>query len=308
MEHRLSTPLTDRPSSTTPRWVDLGLLLLLATLWGCAYTFTKVAVESIPPLTIAAVRVTVAGALLGVYIAYRGERIPRTAMTWRRLFVQGCLNSIIPFTLIAWGQQHIDSGLAGILNATPPLFVLLITWLWTQHEPITGRKLAGVVSGLAGVALIIGVDALGGIGTHTLAQIAITAASISYAGAVIYGHRHVDITPAAIAAGTLICATLILVPASLAFDAPWTLTPSLHAILAVGALAVFSTGIALMIYFRLLRTLGSMGLASNSYLRAGISVLLGVVFLGEQLTATVIGGLVLIVAGVAAIVGVVRRG
>lgn len=305
----MSAPAADPPIPTpTPRWIDLALLLLLATLWGCAYTFTKVAVESIPPLTIAAVRVTVAGALLGVYIAYRGERIPRTAATWRRLFVQGCLNSIIPFTLIAWGQQHIDSGLAGILNATPPLFVLLITWLWTRHEPITGRKLAGVVSGLAGVTLIIGVDALGGLGTHTVAQIAITAASVSYAGAVIYGHRHVDITPAAIAAGTLICATLVLVPASLVFDAPWTLTPSLHAILAVAALAVFSTGIALMIYFRLLRTLGSMGLASNSYLRAGISVLLGVVFLGEQLTATVIGGLVLIVAGVAAIVGVVRRG
>ncbi len=304
----MSTPLTDCPSSAAPRWTDLALLLLLATLWGCAYTFTKIAVESIPPLTVAAVRVTVAGALLGVYIAYRGERIPRTGETWRRLFVQGCLNSIIPFSLIAWGQQHIDSGLAGILNATPPLFVLLITWLWTRHEPITGRKLAGVVSGLAGVTLIIGVDALGGLGTHTLAQLAITAASISYAGAVIYGHRLSHIAPAATAAGTLICGTLVLVPASLVLDAPWTLTPGLHALLAVAALAVFSTGIALMIYFRLLRTLGSMGLASNSYLRAGISVLLGVVFLGEQLTATVVGGLVLIVAGVAAIVGVVRRG
>lgn len=306
----MSTPATDRPSSTTttaPRWIDLGLLLLLATLWGCAYTFTKVAVESIPPLTIAAVRVTVAGALLGVYIAFRGERIPRNAETWRRLFVQGCLNSVIPFSLIAWGQQYIDSGLAGILNATPPLFVLLITWLWTRHEPITGRKLAGVVSGLAGVTLIIGVDALGGFGTHTLAQIAITVASVSYAGAVIYGHRLSYISPAATAAGTLICGTLILVPASLALEAPWTLTPSLHSVLAVAALAVFSTGIALMIYFRLLRTLGSMGLASNSYLRAGISVLLGVVFLGEQLTAPMIGGLVLIVAGVVAIVGIVRR-
>lgn len=281
----------------------IGMLLALSVLWGSSYTFIKIAVETIPPLTVAAVRVVLAALLLTLFVHWRGLQFPTSSATWRALLVQACFNSILPFSLIAWGEVHIDSGLAGILNATPPIFVFIFTYFWTRHEPASLRQLIGVISGIGGVVLIIGTDTLAGLGDQTLAQLAITAASVCYAVAAIYGRRFADLHPMIPAASTLICACVVLVPASLLVEQPWHAAPSAASVAALIVLAGFSTALALILYFRILNALGSMGVASNSYLRAGVSVLLGVLFLGEHLSLAAAGGLSLIVVGVVAIIG-----
>lgn len=283
------------------RLTEYGLLVLLAVLWGSSYGVMKVAVETIPPLTATAARTALAAVLLIAVARAYGHSLADAWKRRRTLMGQAMLNSILPFTLISWGLLHIDSGLAGILNATPPIFVLLITYLWTRHETVTGRSLAGVIAGMSGVVLMIGVDALAGAGNSTLAQLAVTAASLCYGGAVIYGRRFNDLPPVVTAAGTMTLATVVLVPASLAVDRPWTVSPSTASLAALLCLSAFCTALALTVYFRLIRTLGSMGLSSNSYLRVAVSVAVGVLFLGETVTWTTALGLVLVLAGVASV-------
>jgi drug/metabolite transporter (DMT)-like permease len=276
------------------------LLLVLATLWGASYALIKVGVETIPPVTLIAGRTLIAAALLLAIVRWRGLGLPRDGETWRRFFIQACLNSAIPFTLIAWGERWVDAGLATVLNSTAPIFVFLLTAAITRHEPVTTRKLLGVAFGMAGVCLIVGAEALSGFGEQLLAPLAIVVAAICYAGAAIFGKTFKDLDPILPAAGSLICGAAILLPASLVIDQPWTLMPSRASMLALIGLSVFSTALALVIYFRLVHTLGSVGVTSQAYLRVPIGVGIGVVFLGEQLTLVALLGLVCVVAGVAA--------
>jgi drug/metabolite transporter (DMT)-like permease len=276
------------------------LLVVLATLWGASYTFIKVGVETIPPVTLIAGRTLIAAALLLTIIRWRGLLLPRDAVTWRRFLIQACLNSAIPFTLIAWGERWVDAGLATVLNSTAPIFTFLLTITVTQHEPVTARKLLGVVFGIVGVGLIVGVEALSGLGQQLLAPIAIVAATICYAGAAIFGKTFKELDPMLPAAGSLICGAAILCPVSLVIDQPWTLTPSRESILALIGLSVFSTALALVIYFRLVQTLGSVGVTSQAYLRVPIGVAIGMVFLGETLTLAAWIGVACVVVGVAA--------
>lgn len=280
---------------------ELALLGLLAGLWGSSYLLIRVALASIPPVTLIAVRVAVAALLLCAVLWQLRVPLPRERGTWGALLVQAMLNSILPWSLLAWGQQHVDSGLAGVLNSTSPVFVFFITRLLTRHEAVRGLQLAGAVLGVLGVVLIVGPDTLAGIGQKVAAQFAILLSAMLYACAAIYGTRHAHLPPVATAAGTMIWATLWLVPMSLLLDSPWALSPSAASIAAALALAIFSTAGALLLYFRLLRTLGSMGVASQSYLRAGVSVLLGAIVLGEQIALTIGAGLLAVILGVAAI-------
>lgn len=287
--------------------VELALLLVLSTVWGASYSFIKVGVETIPPVTLIAARTLIAGAVLLAVIRWRGLRLPRDRRTWGRFLVQACLNSVVPFTLIAWAQQTTDAGLATILNATTPIFAFLLTVLVVRHEAVTGRKLFGVAAGLAGICLIVGVEALGGLGRELLAQLAIVAASVCYAGAAIFGKGFKDLDPMMPAAGSLICGAFVLVPASLLVDQPWRLEPSSASVLALMALAVVSTALAFVIYFRLVQTLGSVGTTAQSYLRVPIGVAIGMVFLGETLSPTAWIGLGCVVAGVIAMTLPARR-
>lgn len=280
---------------------ELPLLALLALLWGSSYLFIKLAVAEIPPVTLIAFRVLGAAAFLMIVMAVRAEKLPRDGRTWRMLLLQAVFNSIGAWTVLAWGQQFVDSGLASVLNSTSPIFVFLITALVTRHEVLGGRKLVGAVLGLLGVVLIVGVDALRGLGDQVAGQLACLLGAALYAGAAIYGKRFGHISAVATAAGTMIWASTVLVPLALVLDRPWTLTPSATAIAATGVLSIACTGVALLIYFRLVRTLGSMGVASQSYLRAGIGVLLGLVFLGESFTLPVGLGLAAAISGVALI-------
>jgi drug/metabolite transporter (DMT)-like permease len=280
--------------------LELALLALLATLWGASYTFIKLGVATIPPVTLIAARTLIAGLLLLLVMRWRGVSLPRDAASWRRFLFQACLNSVIPFTLIAWAERSLDAGLATILNATVPVFAFLLTFAVTRHEPVTARKLFGVLAGLAGICLIVGVQALSGLGEQLIAQIAIVVATICYAGAAIFSRGFKNLDPMAPAAGSLLCGAAILVPLSLAVDRPWTLAPSASSVLALLGLAVFSTALAFVIYFRLIQTLGSVGTTSQAYLRVPIGVAIGVLFLGESLGPTAWIGLGCVVIGVAA--------
>lgn len=279
---------------------ELVLLLVLSTLWGASYSFIKVGVETIPPITLIAARTLVAGAILVAVIRWRGLTLPKDMLTWRRFLFQACLNSVIPFTLLAWAQQTTDAALATILNSTSPIFAFLLTALITRHEAVTARKLFGVGAGLVGICLIVGVQAFGGLGRELWAQFAIVAATLCYAGAAIFGKNFKGLDPIMPAAGSMICGAAILIPASLVMEQPWTLAPSRSSILALLALAIFSTALAFVIYFRLVQTLGSVGTTAQAYLRVPIGVAIGVWFLGESLTATAWIGLTFVVAGVAA--------
>ena len=280
---------------------ELPLLALLALLWGSSYLLIKVAVAEIPPVTLIALRVLGAAIFLLLVMGARSESLPRDARTWRMLLVQAVFNSIGAWTVLAWGQQYVESGLASVLNSTSPVFVFLITALVTRHEALNGRKLLGAVLGVLGVALIVGVDVLRGLGDQVAGQLTCLVGAVLYAGAAIYGKRFTHISAIATATGTMIWASLVLVPLALVLDQPWTLTPGPTALAATAILSIVCTGGALLIYFRLVRTLGSMGVASQSYLRAGIGVVLGVLLLGETFTFPVAAGLCAAIAGVALI-------
>jgi len=279
---------------------ELSLLLALSALWGASYTLIKVGVETIPPVTLIATRTLIAGAILAAIIRWRGLRLPKDAATWRRILLQACLNSVVPFTLIAWAEQTTDAGLSTILNSTSPIFVFLLTAFITHHEPITGRKLFGVGAGLAGTCLIVGVQALGGLGHELWAQLAIVAATICYAGAAIVGKNFKGLDPIMPAAGSLLCGAAILLPISLVADRPWMLAPSARSLFALLALSVFCTALAFIIYFRLVQTLGSVGTTAQAYLRVPIGVTIGALVLGENLTPTAWIGLACVIVGVAA--------
>lgn len=291
----------EMPSHKPNLWIEGPLLALLALLWGSSYLFLKIAVAEIPPFTLIAMRVSIAAVFLMIVVFVRGDRLPRAPRMWGMLLIQSMLNSIAAWTILAWGQQYIDSSLASVLNSTAPIFVFFITLLITRHETVSPLKIGGAMLGLVGVVLIVGVEAFNGFGTQLAGALAALTGALLYACAAIYGKNFAQLTPAVTSAATMIWATACLVPLSLAIDRPWTLHPSTNALIAAFILAIFCTGGALLIYFRLVKTLGSLGVTSQAYLRAGVGVVLGVVFLGEQITPLIGLGLAAALLGVVAI-------
>ncbi|MCO5414696.1 DMT family transporter [Ralstonia mojiangensis] len=291
-------PHTDTPPSSHA--TDLALLLTLSTLWGASYTFIRIGVETIPPLTFIAARTLIAATLLLAWMRSRNIRMPREKRVWMRFGVQALLNSVVPFTLIAWAERSVGASLATILNSTSPVMVFVVTACITRHEPVSLRKLIGVVAGLVGTCLVVGPSALDGLGGQLVPQLAIVAATACYAGAAIYGRSFKGLHPAAPATGSLLVGALVLTPASLLVDHPWALEPSARSLMALVALAAFSTALAFAIYFRLIQTLGAFGTTAQAYLRVPIGVAIGVVLLGESLPSSAWIGLACVVAGVAA--------
>lgn len=295
------------PRSGAGRFTDLALLLVLATLWGGSYSFIKVGVETIPPVTLIAARTLLAGAILLGVLCWRGLRLPRDGATWRLFLVQACLNSVVPFTLIAWAERSVEAGLATILSSTSPIFVVVLGLLAGTGERLSLLKLAGIASGLAGTLLIVGTEAMAGFGADLAAQLALVAASLCYGGAALFGRHFKGLDPIMPAAGSLLCGAALLIPLSLAVDRPWTLAPSGASIQALLALSVASTALAFVIYFRLIARLGSVATTSVAYLRVPTGVLIGMVVLGESLAPTAWAGLVLIVGGVLAMTMPARK-
>lgn len=275
--------------------------MLLAGLWGSSYVALKIAVAEIPPVTVVALRVAIAALVLLPILVLQNERLPREAASWRALLVQSFFSFTASWPLLAWGAQRIDASLAGVLNSTSPIWVFFITALITRHERLTALKFAGAAGGLLGVALVIGWSPAGSAGADTFGQLAAVGSAMLYACAAVWGARHAGVSVTAVATGTLLLSAACLVPLSLAVDQPWALRPSAQALLATLYLGVVTTAVASLLYFRLVRTLGSLGVASQAYLRAGWSVLLGAVLLGETLGVQVLIGLVAIVIAVTAI-------
>jgi drug/metabolite transporter (DMT)-like permease len=291
----------DEADSQNPNIIiELAWLLLLASLWGASYTFIKLGVATIPPITLIAARTAIAGLLLLVIMRARGLRLPKDAATWRRFLFQACLNSVIPWTLIAWAERFLDAGLSTILNSTSPIFTFFLTVAITGREALSARKLLGVLAGMAGICLIVGMQAFNGLGEQLAAQLAVVAATVCYAGGAVFSRGFKGLDPMAPATGSLLCGAAMLVPVSLVVDRPWTLAPSMGSMLALLALAAFSTAFAFVVYFRLIQTLGSVGTTAQAYLRVPIGVALGVAFLGESLSTTAWIGLACVVTGVAA--------
>src|SRR6185437_1140133 len=212
----------------------------------------------------------------------RGEKLPRDTHTLAMLGTQAIFNSIGAWTILAWGQQFVDAGLASVLNSTSPIFVLIFNGFFTTREQLRGRKVLGACIGVLGVVLILGIDTLHGLGDQVLGQLACLAGAALYAGAAIHGERLSHVSPAVAAAGTMTWAVIVLVPMAIVLERPWAVLPSAEALAAALALSILCTGVALLIYFRLTQTLGPLGVASQSYLRAGVGVILGVYLLGER--------------------------
>lgn len=286
----------------TPKlWFELCLLMLLACLWGSSYMLIKIAVTAIPPITLVTMRAGIAAFFLLIIMGLRGRQLPRDFATWKLFLIQAFLTGIGPWLVLTWGQQYVDSGLAGVLNSTSPIFVFFYSLFLTGTAQAAGYKLAGALMGIFGVTLIIGLDALSGVGKDVLAQLAVLSGAAIYGAAAIYGKRFADISPLTTATGVMVLTALVLAPLSLYLDRPWTLTFTSDALIALIVLAILCTGTALLLYFRLVKTLGPMGVASQAYLRSGISVILGIIILGEHVPPTIFVGLVATILGVALI-------
>jgi len=284
-------------------YIEIVLLIILAFLWGSSFTLIKVAVETVPPATIVLLRIALGAALLLLFVHIKGIALPTSLSLWAAFALQGVLQSALPFTLISWGETYIDSGLAGLLNSTPPLFTFLITFFILKKGTTPLRNFIGVIIGFSGVLICLGPNVSNGLVENFWAQIAVTGSSVSYAAAALYARRFSDQPALVTAAGSMTMAMLIMIPISLYFDRPWTLSPSNEALLSIAMLGTLSTALAMIIYFRLVKTIGAIGVTSGSYLRAGFSLLLGVIFLGESFSISLIAGLLLILLSVAIVTG-----
>ncbi|MFB9224303.1 DMT family transporter [Paracoccus cavernae] len=295
-------PAANRPM-TGKEWL---MLSALAVLWGCSFLFNALAVRDMPVLSVVFIRVALAAVVLIAVLRLAREHLPRDPAIWRALFVMGFANSALPFSLIVWGQTHVAAGVASILNATTPLFTVLFAHVLTTDEKLDRGRVMGVILGFMGVAVMIGGDALRAIGTGLGAQMLFLAAASSYAFSGIYGRRFrkLGVSPMATATGQLIAASVLLLPLVLIVDRPWSGTmPGLPAIGAMIGLAVFSTALAYVLYFRILATAGATNLALVTFLIPICAILLGIVVLGEHLALRHVVGMVLIGGGLAAIDG-----
>jgi len=274
-------------------------LLSLSVLWGGSFFFAKVAVSELGPFTVVFARVSLAALALALVVPLRRDA------PWPTYFAMGFLNNALPFSLIFWGQTEIGSGLASILNATTPLFTLVVAHVLTPDEKINRTKIVALLMGLSGVIVLIGPAALAG-SSALWAEAACLAAALSYALAGIYGRRfrRMGIAPAEAAAGQLAASTVLILPIMLVVDRPWMLPPpSLTVWLALGALALLSTALAYVLYFRILAAAGATVLLLVTFLIPVPAILLGAMVLGEQLEPRHYAGMALIGLGLAIIDG-----
>ncbi len=293
---------------------EWAMLLALAVLWGGSFFFNGVAVRQLPSFTLVWLRVAVAAAALLLAVRLLGQRMPRDGRTWLAFFGMGLLNNALPFVLIVWGQHRIPSGLAAILNATTPLFTVLVAHLLTADERLTLLKALGAVIGFAGAAVMIGaggqVVQAGRIGADLPAQLACLAAALSYAFAGIFGRRfrRMGVAPLATAAGQVCASTMLLLPPMLLIDHPWNLPPPDAAICgAVLGVGLLSTALGYWLYFRILAAAGATNLLLVTFLIPVSAILLGVLALGEALQPRQLLGMAVIGAGLAFIDGRLPR-
>ncbi len=281
------------------------MLIVLSLVWGGSFFFAEVALRQIAPLTLVLARVGLAAVCLIAFTYLTGLRMPGDAKVWRAYFTMGLLNNCIPFSLIFWGQLTIASGLAAIFNATTPLFTVVLAHFLTRDEKLTPARFAGVICGVVGVAIMIGPDLLGTLGTDVIAQLAVLLGAISYGFAGIFGRRFARQSPVVTAAGQLSASSIILLPVVLfmEFSSPHSIALDVTTIAAVVALALLSTAMAYVLYFRILKVAGATNLLLVTFLIPISAVALGVMVLDEQIEPPHIVGMAFIALGLIAIDG-----
>ena len=271
------------------------LLVLLSILWGGTFFFVAIALPEVPPLTLVLARCVIAALALVPILLALGFKFPSTRTAWRDFAVMAVLNNIIPFTLIFFGQKVVPSGLAAVFNATTPLMSLLVMRFFVG-EVWTANKLAGVLIGLAGVAILVGPDAFSGASSASvLGMLAILGGTLSYGFSGLWGRR-LKAYPAPVSAGSqLLCSSILLLPLAAAADQFWTLPiPSLGVLLAMLALGILSTAIAYILFFEIMRSAGALNVMLVTLLIPFTSISLGALYLGETLNLHQIGGAVVI--------------
>ena len=276
------------------------LLVLLSVVWGGSFFFNGIALREFPTLSIVTARVGLAALALLLLMRMLGQGIQLNRQILKAFFGMSFLNNVVPFSLIVWGQQHIASGVASILNATTPLFTMLVAHWFTTDEKINPRRLLGVLTGMGGVGLMMGLDSMESSGFHLLGQSAILLAAFSYGLAGVYGKRfaQLGISPLATATGQLCASSMILIPLTLWIDQPWTMTiPSIEGMGSLLGIAVLSTALAYVIYFRLLKTAGATNLLLVTLLIPVSAIILGVFLLDESLEPQHLSGMAVISLG-----------
>ena len=285
---------------------DWGMLLVLSLLWGGSFYFVEIAIAELPPLSLVFLRAVLAAIVLWSVVACIPARLPRGPGTLLNFTVSGLMNFAIPFCLIVWGQIHITSGLASILNATTPLFTVVVAGALLADERISRAKVVGLVLGFTGTIFMIGPSAFSGLGKELWAQLACLGGALSFAFGAVFARRfaRLGISPVVTAAGQASAAAIVLLPLVVLFDQPWNLeAPATSTWAAVIGLAVFSTGLGHVIYFRILATAGATNVLVATFLVPVTAILLGVLFLNEHLQAGHLTGFALIGLGLIAIDG-----
>lgn len=284
---------------------NLFLLILLAALWGPSFLFIKVAVEHIPPLTLVLGRVAIGAMFLLIVLRLASRSLPGDPVLWRHLAVLALLHNALPWTLLSWGEQYIDSALASILNGTTPLFTIVLAHYLVPGDRLSASKILGVVLGFAGLVFLIMPSLAGGMKAGTWGILAVTAASAAYGVAIIYSRNHVRGLPPLVApTSQLLLATLFMLPLAMIFNQPWNLpAPSTTALAAMFALGVLGTGLAFIVYYRLLETANPSYISMVTYVIPIFGVILGVLVLGERLTWHALAGFALILLGVMVVNG-----
>ena len=278
--------------------VDWAILLILSVIWGGSFFFIEVALETVQPFTLVLIRVALAAAFLWAFLLAKRQKLAIPPGALLAFLILALLNNVIPFILFAWAQQEISGGLGSILNATTPIWGVVVAHLFTADERATPAKVAGVLLGFGGVAVMIGADLLGQIGSDVVAQLECVAATLCYALAGVYARRFraMGVPPVAVATGQLTAATLVMAPLVLLFEPPWLASaPSLEAWAALAALALVCTSFAYILYFKLLASAGATNSLLVTFLIPVTAILLGVLILGEHLEPLKVAGTAIVV-------------
>ena len=284
---------------------EWALLVVLSVLWGASFYFFKVLIAELPILTIVLGRLGLAALLMNLLMVLKGNALPSSPRLWGAFIVMGLLNNVVPFILLVWSEIRISSGLAAILNATTPIFAVIVAHFTTANEKLNWSKGIGLLCGFLGVIVLIGPSILADVGGDQLpADLVCLLAAFIFALAGIYGRRFKDVPSLTVATGQVTASTLVLLPITLVADQPWNLpNPSIHAWGALAGIAVLSTAIAYVMYFRILAAAGATNTLLVTFLVPISAILLGVVFLNEAFTTQTLAGMLLIALGLAAIDG-----
>lgn len=289
--------MSDISKMSIINWIQL---IILSILWGGSFFFVEIALKELPIFTIVFFRVFIGFLILLLFVIFTGRKIVRDKKIWLSFLIMAILNNVIPFCMIVSGQRYISGGFASILNSVTPFITVIIAHFFTLDEKVTKSKIIGLIFGITGVATLIGYNPFKSQSIEVIGVFSILTASTSYACAGIFGRRFKKhkLDPVVTSTGQLFCSSIVLLPIMLLFNKPWTLQfPSFNTIGAILGIALFSTAIAYIIYFKILSNSGATNVLLVTFLVPISAVILGVLFLSEKFQMRQVLGMVIIGSG-----------